>query len=91
MRGQPREAPIEDSFALARLKKSTIYNKDALANKYAMRAKDVRTDAVSYLIRNRHILNDELSFNGSASKRFGEILVPSAGDGLISPLMRNDT
>ena len=47
-----------------------------------LRAKDVKTDALSYLIRNRHVLNDELSFNSKAEKKFGEILVPSTGDGL---------
>ena len=40
------------------------------------RAKDVRSDAISYLIRNRHVLNDELSFNAKTDKRFGEALVP---------------
>ena len=51
-----------------------------------MRAKDVRTDAVSYLIRNRHVLNDELSFNKKTEKRFNELLVPSVGEGLVKPL-----
>lgn len=40
------------------------------------RAKDVRSDAISYLIRNRHVLNDQLSFNAKTDKKFGEALVP---------------
>ena len=71
----------EDSFALRRLKKSNIHNKDALLNKYAINlinARDVRSEAISYLIRNRHVLNEELTFNNKAEKKFDEALIPSS-------------
>ena len=53
-------------------------NKHILASQYAVkkaRSKDIRTEAIGYLIRNRNVLNTELAFTGSKSKKFGESLV----------------
>ena len=60
------------------MKKSSHINAEQLADQYLVRkarSKDVRTEAISYLIRNRSVLNAELDFNGAVNQKFNASLI----------------
>ena len=53
-------------------------DKSLLASKYAAKkaiSKDIRTDALAYVIRNRNVLESHLRFQGSEEKKFKESLI----------------
>ena len=74
------------------MKKSSHINAEQLADQYLVRkarSKDVRTEAISYLIRNRTVLNSELDFNGTVNKKFNASLIdktPATPDQKIMPI-----
>ncbi len=40
------------------------------------KSKDVRTEAISYLIRNRNVLNTELDFSATIDRKFNSSVAP---------------
>ena len=58
---EAQEALIEESFALQRLRSSKMDNALEMIKQYSAKkakSKDVRTDALGYMIRKRNVLND---------------------------------
>ena len=82
VRGSPLARDI--SPGSSRIDTSLLENRGT-ATQYAAHkqtlAKDIRNEALGYLIRNRNILNAELSFSGAADRKFKEELLPKVTDG----------
>ena len=74
---------------MKRLQSSKMDNVLQLIKQYSAkksRSKDVRTDALGYMIRERSVLNTELTFDDLANDRkFGEMLVSSPSRTSESP------